>query len=163
MGNINMMWGKTKSYELFTLQRDVAVNFDFFVRNTSSRSVIFFRNLSLTTIPYDTNIENILTIGEVLKLTFPRFRYSKFSDTKYVLAIIDRWWLSFLFMIYLSNFTHVENVSAMLKGCVIDQNSSIDDCLKNVLNCAHFGPFIQCYLEKLNLWIVLSQTKYGRW
>jgi hypothetical protein len=110
----------------------VAVDFDFFVRNASSTSVIFFRHVSLTIVPYVVNVDDVLTstISEVLKLMFLYFCFSNYADAEDVSMIGDRRWWSFPFVIYLSNFDDAKNVSAMLKYCLIDQNSSISDRLK---------------------------------
>jgi hypothetical protein len=132
MGNIKMTWGKTKSYGLFTRQRDVAVDFDFFVRNASSTSVIFFRHVSLTTVPYVVDVDDVSMIDDrrSVKVNVSTVSFLEFCRRRRCIVIGDRRWWSFPFVIYLSNFVDAKNISTMLKDCLIDQNSSIDDRLK---------------------------------
>jgi hypothetical protein len=93
-----MTWGtskddtgeNTESYRLFTRKRHVAVDFDLYVRNIFSASMIFFRHTSLATTSYPVDADDVSMIDDrrFVMVNVSQFRPSEFVDAENV--SIDR-------------------------------------------------------------------------
>jgi len=165
MGNIKMTRGKTKSYGLFTWQRDVVVNFNFFMRNVSSASMIFFRHVSLTIVPYAVDIDDVSTIDDQRSVKVNVSAVSFLNSCRRWRCINDQWLAMVVVPIHdlsLEFYRCQKRIDDVKK---LSYRPNFVDCqsLEKVLDHAYFGPFTQCCFEKLYLSIVLNQTKYGRW
>jgi len=70
----------------------VAVDFDLYMRNIFSTSVILFRHTSMVTTSYPSNADDVSTIGDqrFAMVNVSQFRPSEFVDVENVSAINDR-------------------------------------------------------------------------
>jgi hypothetical protein len=97
------------------------IDIDLFERKRFSTSVNFFKHTSVATTSYPIDADNVSTINDrrFVSVNVLSFQPSKFVDVKNVSVINDLLWLS-TFVIYIWDFVDANNVSAMLRNCIIE-------------------------------------------